>query len=95
MSSLLAREKNFPSKLNILGRYYSLDFAHISILSMLIVRFLKNIKAISQENSNKLLKVVPAASGLHRTPVSVFGLALASPILCQTKHQIVRPLAKR
>jgi hypothetical protein len=44
---------------------------------------------------NKLLKVVPAASGLHGTPVSAPGLALASPILRQTNHQIVRPLAKR
>ncbi|MFL0803283.1 MAG: hypothetical protein K6L81_06170 [Agarilytica sp.] len=45
--------------------------------------------------ANKLLKVVPAASGLHGTPVSALGFALASPILCKTNHQIVRPLVKR
>jgi len=39
--------------------------------------------------------IVPATSGLHWTPISALGFALASPIMRKTNHQAVRRLAKR
>jgi hypothetical protein len=44
---------------------------------------------------NKLLKLRSGPAGLHWTPNSALGFALASPILCKTNHQALRRLAKR